>query len=150
MIDPKNDGVDHINIYSQGNTRLGRLLSNFAWSPITTLDGKFNSIEGYWYWLNSDSTQKDRLRSLFGFQAKRVGRALRAPDWNNEDTFRLKIFSAMISKLVHQPDLRDLILQNNLPYTHYYVYNGKVYEPEEGKWILDGWTYLTKFLKEKA
>ena len=47
MINPQNDGVDHINIYSKGLTELGRFLSNFEHILITTEDGDFNSIEGY-------------------------------------------------------------------------------------------------------
>jgi len=41
------DGVTHINIYSKGKTSLDRALSNFAHTPIETVDGKFASIEGY-------------------------------------------------------------------------------------------------------
>jgi len=47
------DGIDHINLYSRGHTELGQYLSNFAYTPIQTEDGRFNSIEAYWYWLNT-------------------------------------------------------------------------------------------------
>jgi hypothetical protein len=33
--DPTTDGIDHINIYSKGYTKLGRLLSNFTKSEFT-------------------------------------------------------------------------------------------------------------------
>ena len=39
MYKPKDDGITHINIYSQGKTQLGRFLSNFEPSPIETEDG---------------------------------------------------------------------------------------------------------------
>jgi len=33
MINPEEDGITHINIYSKGKTDLGRMLSNFAKLP---------------------------------------------------------------------------------------------------------------------
>lgn len=65
------DGETHINIYSRGATEIGRWLSNFSYSPIVTEDGSFNSIEGYWYWIQ---THNDSLRSLHGFSAKKIGK----------------------------------------------------------------------------
>ena len=67
------DGIDHINIYSRGHTELGQYLSNFAYTPIQTEDGRFYSIEGYWYWLN---THNDKLRLLYGFKARSFGKEL--------------------------------------------------------------------------
>ena len=51
ILTPQNDGITHINVYSKGKTTLGRWLTNFAHTPIDTIDGHFESIEGYWYWL---------------------------------------------------------------------------------------------------
>ena len=46
------DGVTHINVYSKGTTALGRALSNFAHIPFMVVpNGRFESIEAYWYWL---------------------------------------------------------------------------------------------------
>lgn len=72
MVDPNEDGVTHINIYSQGKTELGRMLSNFYKCRIDTKDGVFNSVEGYWYWLGiEDCKEKDALKTLSGYQAKK-------------------------------------------------------------------------------
>jgi len=61
------DGLSHINIYSKGMTELGRLLSNFANTPVNTpQDGKFTSIEGYWYWLLGKNDNREVLRTLHG------------------------------------------------------------------------------------
>lgn len=49
MFEPKNDGIDHINVYSGGATELGRLLTNFAHTPFENEYGKFESVEGFWY-----------------------------------------------------------------------------------------------------
>lgn len=140
------DGGDHINIYSKGLTPLGRALSNFTKAPITTLDGGFQSIEGYWYWLNSQHADRDKLRNLYGWEAKKVGRELDSGDWNNDSIFKLKIIHAMVMKLVEHPAILTLFKENFLPFRHYYVYGGKTVEPKEGQWIVEFWEYLRKHL----
>jgi predicted NAD-dependent protein-ADP-ribosyltransferase YbiA (DUF1768 family) len=100
------DGITHINIYSKGKTTLGRELSNFANTPIEVTDGYFESIEGYWYWLGSSNKDKELLRNMSGFQAKQYGRNLGCSDWSDSSLFKLKIYNAMLSKLI----LHDTIL----------------------------------------
>src|SRR5882724_14111 len=99
MIDPKNDGIDHINIYSKGATELGRALSNFAHSPVKLKDGNFASLEGYWYWLLSNKDAKaEILRKLYGWEAKKAGRELKIPDYPDYNTsleFKEKFKEAM-------------------------------------------------------
>ena len=136
------DGVTHVNIYSKGKTSLGQALSNFTNSPIDTTDGKFASIEGYWYWLNTDSPKKDILRWEHGAIAKTIGRDLRSKDWNDDPLFKLKIYNAMLSKLIQHNTILSEFLNNKLPFRHYYVFSGKITEPESGKWILDMWHFL--------
>lgn len=141
MIDPNNDGIDHINIYSKGKTKLGQFLTNFAYSPIETEDGWFQSIEGYWYWL---SCKNDKLRDLYGWKAKVVGRELGGKDWMDDEDFKRKILAAIDVKLRHSPHYFNELRASQLPLKHYYVYGGKVVEPKDGKWILD---HLSKFQK---
>lgn len=135
MIDPKEDGITHINVYSRGETQLGRLLSNFAHTEfVHPEDGKFQSIEGYWYWL---SCKEDILRHQFGFSAKSMGRALGGKDWLDTDDFKRKIKLAIKAKVNAHPNIKEKLLNNELPLKHYYVYSGKVVEPTEGKWIIE-------------
>ncbi len=134
---PVNDGIDHINVYSKGRTELGRFLSNFAASPIQTEDGRFMSIEGYWYWLGCTHPNKDNLRNLYGFAAKKAGRELGSPDWLSDDEFKIKISKAIVIKLYNNEKFKDWLLRNKLPLTHYYVYGGKVINVPEAEWILD-------------
>ncbi len=137
MIDPEKDGIDHINVYSKGKTSLGRFLSNFALCPIETEDGPFDSIEGYWYWLGYPD---DRLRTVFGFRAKQLGRELGASDWQDGDVFKRKICDAITAKMQTSDfyEILDHSVQvEGLPLKHYYNYSGKVVEPEEGKWIIE-------------
>ncbi len=144
MIDPSNDGVDHINIYSKGATSLGRWLSNFTECDITTEDGDFKSIEGYWYWLLSDSPEKERLRNLSGWKAKSFGREIKASDWCQDNWFQDKIKKALKEKIKQAP---ENFKTSTLPFTHYYVYGGKVVEVTHGGWIIEYIEELRKPMK---
>ncbi len=134
MIKPENDGIDHINVYSKGKTKLGRFLTNFAKSPIETEDGPFESIEGYWYWL---SCKNDELRKLSGWLAKDVGRKLGGKDWLETEEFKRKIKAAIDIKLKNNLEMYNELCKLKLPLKHYYVYGNKVVEPKEGRWIIE-------------
>jgi hypothetical protein len=118
MFDPKNDGEDHINVYSRGKTNLGKWLSNFTREPIETEDGEFNSIEGYWYWLG---TRKELLREASGYQAKRIGRTFRVKHRLSTKEFKRKIKKAFNLKLKANNKMRKKFIQSTLPLVHYYV-----------------------------
>jgi hypothetical protein len=129
-------------VYSKGKTELGKWLTNFAHTPIDTVDGHFESIEAYWYWLGTTHPDKDTLRPLYGFRAKELGRQLKADDWQDSDDFKDKIRAAIAIKLKRNPRMMDLLFNNSLPITHYYVYgenslNPKVIEPESGRWVIE-------------
>lgn len=137
---PADDGRTHINVYSKGATLLGRLLSNFAHTPINLpRDGVFASIEGYWYWL---PTRDDRLRKLVGFEAKQLGKMLRSKDeWAITPEFKVAIVEALRAKLVQSPGLLDMLRDSDAPLLHYYVYrlSGKeqiVDKTVEAYWML--------------
>lgn len=134
VIDPEDDGVTHVNVYSQGRTALGRFLSNFAISPIETEDGSFRSIEGYWYWL---SVNDDRLRRMTGYAAKKLGRELRGADWRDDDEFKRKIKDAIGLKLLANPSMLNQLIDLDLPLEHYYVMKGHVITPADGRWVID-------------
>lgn len=142
-INPKEDGITHINIYSKGKTKIGRFLSNFSNFDFVCEDGEFSSIEGYWYWL---STKDDRLRKLSGWQAKQLGRELRGDDWNESDEFKRKILFAIKIKL---DSCVNELSKINIPIKHYYVYgrgdNEIVVEPKNGVWILD---FINNYIEE--
>lgn len=145
-INIEEDGVSHINIYSQGKTELGRLLSNFAFFAFEHPEhGFFTSIEGLWYWLGvEDKEAANVLRYVYGHEAKKVGRELRGKDWNDSEDFKDSIIQALEMKASH-PKIKKLLSENPLPFYHYYVYNGRVVEVKEGQWILDFWNSKTEF-----
>jgi len=131
-----NDGITHINIYSKGKTELGRFLSNFTHYPFITEDGKFDSVEGYWYWLLSNSPEKDVLKTLHGYKAKETGRKLCKNEWYDEEIFKSKIKTAILIK-INSEDCYKSFIKNELPFDHYYVYGDKIVRPKEAQWIID-------------
>jgi hypothetical protein len=103
----------------------------------------FYSIEGYWYWLNCDHPDKEKLRSLSGFEAKKIGRSLRANDWNQSEEFKIKIKKALKTKIESAPEkIKQELYNLNVPLVHYYVYGDRVIVPEENGWVND---YLNSF-----
>ena len=129
--DSLTDGIDHINIYSKGQTELGRMLSNFYYLPFECEDGKFNSIEGYWYWIGNHD---DRLRNEFGYAAKRLGKELGQKITITDEEFKLKIRIAINIKLLTEP-LKTKLINSTLPFDHYYVFGGVV-KSAGFKWII--------------
>ena len=146
---PSEEGVTHINAYSQSKTVLGSLLSNFAKSPFTCKDGSFMSIEGYWYWLSCSHQRRDELRHVYGFRAKKLGKELKGKDWVHDPEFQSKIERAMYIKLITNKQLYTLLRNSTLPIVHYYAYGGKVVEPTSGKWIWEFYERARKYLKEQ-
>jgi len=132
---PSKDGIDHLNVYSNGKTELGRFLTNFAYAPIHLPgDGKFDSIEGYWYWL---SCHRNELRTLSGFKAKQFGRSVGARDWMDTGEFKNKIKLAINAKLDLHPGMFRKLQTCILPLTHYYIFGSKIVNCPEAGWILD-------------
>lgn len=127
------DGVDHINIYSQGRTKLGRFLSNFTKADILTEDGKFTSVEGYWYWL---STKDDKLRYLHGYEAKKYGRSIKGKELLTDDDFKRRIKQAINYKIENSEFFSEF-KESTLPFKHYYIYSGKTVEPKGVNWITE-------------
>lgn len=139
---PCQDGRDHINVYSKGETWLGKQLSNFARGTVRTEDGKFLSVEAYWYWLTvpDDEPRRKELRRVAGYEAKRLGRELRGQDWVETREFRRKIRYAIWQKISTCPKLARALRDSELPLVHYYAYGDgpskKIVVPEDGRWIL--------------
>lgn len=145
--EPAQDGINHINIYSKGKTALGRFLSHFAKHPIVTTDGEFASVEGYWYWLGSTHPEKERLRFLFGFDAKKVGKELRPIKPELTPEFKAKILEANRLKIMSSSFLEEFI-QSDLPFAHYYVFGkGFPKEASDSEWLLEFWSRLRSDLQ---
>jgi hypothetical protein len=151
MIDPTKDGITHINIYSQGKTELGRMLSNFYRYSIETKDGQFNSVEGYWYWLGiEDCKEKEILRKLYGYTAKKTGNNLKA-HFNSrfDDEFERKILNAIWYKARKNTHL-FVPETSKLPLEHYYNFSGKIVNVKNKYlWMIDGIDKMRNYIIEK-
>jgi len=134
---PKNDGIDHINIYSQGQTKIGQLLSNFAHTPFRVpLMGTFQSVEGFWYYC---LIGKKELKNLVGFEAKQFGkRHLKIKDTVDSRLLEIAYRAKLRDNLYIIPKLL-LMLHSKLQIAHYYVYGGKAVTPKEFQWIAELW-----------
>jgi hypothetical protein len=147
MIDPTKDGVDHINIYSQGKTSPGRALSNFTRHP-TVIEGvTFESLEGYWYWLSTGQKHND-LCKLYGAFAKKIGKSYETV-YMDQEKFRDKIKQAMKLKLEQWPNLRQPLKESTLPFKYYYVFGGKVVDAHY-LWIVEEWDRLREELRGES
>lgn len=146
-LNPKEDGITHINIYSKGKTELGRWLSNWAQSPFTHLiHGEFSSIEGFWYWLGN---QSDVMRPLYGYRAKEIGRALERKFIWEEKNFRKEIKYALKLKLESDTKMQQALKDSILPLEHYYVYNDVAIPVPQYNWITEWWEDARKRLNDE-
>lgn len=148
VLSENDDGITHINIYSRGQTELGRMLSNFYKFPIKTLDGDFMSVEGYWYWLSiEDCKEKELLRELYGFTAKKKGREiLEYRKSRFDDNFEKKIRYAIWYKFRRNSHLITKEFET-LPFEHYYCFGGKIMDVKKTYlWMVECIEKMRKYL----
>ena len=144
MFNVLNDGIDHINVYSQGKTFLDAFLSNWYRYPIILDDlGRFESVEGLWYWL---STKDERLRNMSGFAAKKLGRSLPRLVTLPDDQFKSIIKQAIKIKVAGGPEYFNFV-KSTLPFAHYYVFKGKQVDAGH-TWIIEYLEQLRTELKD--
>lgn len=148
MIDYTQDGITHINIYSQGKTQLGKMLTNFSRFHIVTSDGDFESVEGYWHWLGiEDCPEKEKLRNLYGYSAKKYGAELKQfKKSRTDEEFEKKILKAIWYKVKRNAKL--FTVDNiNLPLEHYYLFGTKIHNVK-GKyiWMIEGIEKMREYL----
>ena len=141
IITPENDGYEFINVYSQGKTKLGRDLSNFSHHPFVHQKyGKFNSIEGAWYYFKT-GRMHENLRKLSGSKAKSVGMSYIPKEWSQEDVltndFKLLIQECLQCKLRQHKDLLMALISTNLPLQHLYIKGEKITNKSQHNWIIE-------------
>jgi hypothetical protein len=146
----KEDGVDHINVYSKGKTELGVLLSNFAHTSFTYEGyGKFASVEAFWYYYLT-GCKHEHLKNLHGWKAKQEGRKCsqdRIDKCGLTEEHREVIKEAIRCKLRQNRRIVRMMKESSLPFTHYYEYGGKRVCPTEYDWIIDEISRLRQLIK---
>lgn len=141
--DPDEDGVTHINVYTRGKTQLGRDLTNLSDIGFDHPRlGSFRCMEGLWYYGLTGYCHDD-LRTLNGFDAKRVGRKKIRRRQLDEDQFREDIIAGLEARFEQNPDLKEALVNSHLPLLHYYCYFSKkpgvppkVIVPSH-RWVID-------------
>jgi predicted NAD-dependent protein-ADP-ribosyltransferase YbiA (DUF1768 family) len=115
------------------------MLSNFYDFNIKTKDGVFRSVEAYWYWLGiADCAEKEILRSLSGYQAKKVGNELKKKfDGRIDEEFESKILKAIWYKVKRNTHMFGRFAE--LPFEHYYNFGGKIVDVKDKYlWMIEG------------
>lgn len=156
---PEDDSVTHINVWSKGQTDLGRLLSNFAHTPFKHPEyGHFSSVEAFWYWLSLGQNNNE-LRGLYGFQSKQAGKLIRDEILKHSrlpfvENFEGKVKKAILCKIEQNPKLKEKLMYSDLPLTHYYVWgtpeNYKQTYPDEYAWIHEYISDVRDYLRVRA
>lgn len=146
LTNPMDDGIDHINMYSKGRTKLGRDLTHFAPIGFTHPEyGKFGSVEAFWYWA-STGKRWDHLRPLIGFKAKEEGKKLEVIKY---PTFMNEVEEANRLKILQNPELLEAFKNSTLPLTHYYAYGNAPDMKAVSHWSTPWFEYFfTKLRKE--
>lgn len=139
------DGVTHINTWSQGKTAQGRWMSNFANTPFRHPEyGHFAGVEAFWYWL-ATGKQHDYLRRLYGASAKSAG-SKQARVEVPEAEFRAEIARVLRMKLEQADDkIQRSFARSTLPFEHYFVFGaGKavLVGREKHRWQMEIWEGL--------
>lgn len=149
--EPIEDGITHINVFSKSKSKLGRMLSNFARTPITTPTDKFITVESWWYWMKMKSINESCLVPLFtdeqiieikekvGKDAKDYFRALYKIDSSEYSPTKEQLKLVYQLKLEQHPDIKELLLQNTLPLTHYYMMFDKKVSADSTLWTALLW-----------
>lgn len=143
------DGVKFINIYSKGQTELGRKLSHFEHSPFThPVYGFFNCMEGFWHYVGGD-VKDERLRTAPGYMAKKIGKDISKSYLPN---FQEIIMEGNRLKIDGNPRLKHLFINSTLPFVHYYVApkNGWIIFPKAQDWLCEGFEKLRNEMRVEA
>lgn len=141
------DGVDHINIWAHGDTKLGRMLSHFHYAPFNhPYFGPFNSMEGFWHFIKSEE-KDDTLRRLYGLEAKRYGKALSEIPYV-DDFFNI-IKLGNYHKISQNPKISELFVQSALPFEYYYRSGPErqIIQPDGYDWLVAGFEELRRLMK---
>lgn len=151
VIDPKEDGYTHLNIYSKAHTQLGRDLSNFSDYPLEHPKyGRFASMEGFYYWVSTGG-HDESFRELVGYDAKKHGESLEKVE---DSEFQKKICEGLLARFDTNPDLKKRFIETTLPFVHYYYYGKdiedvKVVEPITSDFMMQYLRSLRRYLRKE-
>ena len=157
------DGITHINMYSKGKTKLGRMLTNMSNIEFKVILNKkevtFKSLEGYWYFLQIYFLTKKinyDFVDIDCFEAKIKGKEIlanidRGMTEETYERFKGYIIKGLQSKLKKNSEIYTLISENNLKFAHYYYYgNGEFTQTlPQYNWIVEAVEKISEEIKQE-
>lgn len=156
----EDDGITHINVYSKGKTELGRLLSNFANTPVIIGDNHFASVESWWYWTKMNNFnslfkiprfskyQVDSIKSKIGVEAKMYYRNIIGGDDRQFNPTKEQLKEVYLLKLEQNPKVKEMLLENKLPFAHYYIMKDKRVDADISLWTVDLWREIVEMIEK--
>jgi hypothetical protein len=142
----KEDGIDHINIYSKAGTELGKFLSNNTKTPFRhRIFGKFKCVDGFWWYITSVE-RDDYIRGLDGYQLQNFKRKLTL---RNVKNFKAMVIDTIWQKIKQHQSYAKLLKESDLPLDCYSINDyGVLHRPTYYRWLLSGLEELRTALKE--
>lgn len=140
------EGVDHINIYINGESELGKMLSHsYRMSINHSVFGRFSTMESFWYYIQSEH-RNDEFRVLHGSALRKLFR--KTPS-KTVPSFKAIIMDANWQKIKHYK-LEQMIADTSLPFDIYYIKNDSNLKirPTFAKWLLAGFEEIRRAIKE--
>lgn len=140
------DGLTHINIDRLAHTQLGVMLTHTHRAPFKHPQfGEFLSVEGYIGFIRSGG-RNALHRDTFGMNARHLSQ-------NQEmifvQGFREFVMEANYLKIMQSPELKELFVQSELPFDHYYVVEkeDRIDRPHNATWLIAGFENLRKTMQ---
>lgn len=114
------DGEDHINVYMNCKTDLGNALSPFAITPfISQFYGKFNSRQGFYYYLLSKDGH-EAFRTMHPIKMRSYAAGLSTMGFFCPN-LRYHMATALWSQIKGNEVVKQKLIDNQLPFEAYYL-----------------------------
>ena len=146
----KQDGVDHINIWQCAESDVGRAMSHGYRRPFThAIFGKFNSMEAFWYYLQS-SERDPKIMDLFGYNLKKYVRENpKGFTTRKVLNFKAVIMESNYRRIMEYDGIIEELKNSTLPFDLYYIMpDGTRLRPKTHNWLIPGWLEIRNALQE--
>lgn len=141
------DGIDHINVWEDAQTDLGKVLShNSSISFTHNIFGKFGSMEAFWHYIQSKE-RDDRIRTMSDETLKYFAKKLTTARIVN---FRAIIADTNWQRIKQYSAIIDAMRESVLPFDCYYINSqtGLRTRPSFFKWLTRGFDEARAAIKE--
>lgn len=142
------DGIDHINIWEQAETEIGKFLVHSSpYSIKHRYFGRFKTMEAFWHYIQSNE-RDDRIRNMSGPVLKKFSKQLTPARVVN---FRAIVMDSNWQRIKQHPEQAEMVKESTLPFDCYFINNqsGIRTRPTFYKWLVMGFEEIRDALKEK-